>query len=385
MDEQRRKSLVIYKEESVYLILYFLFYVSLLVTSLYQYFAEFGSFLTLALSLLIIAAKIFRRQSIISNELIFLETMIIALTIINTIINGGGIGSVVNLISFTLGMIAFSDMSFSSGFLTINLAMNLIIWAFYTFIGSRNAYDNYLNGSSVLNSNTIGQIIMLTLIVSLLILKENEYLKTHKGALTIISILLSLIGIWGCNSAQARGSEIAIIIYFLLDNIPFLKIIINKISVLILGLIAISGAIFPYYYVWLYKNNITIDFAFSTKRFFSGRQRIWKPIIDTLSGSFEKLLFGVGSNGVTSAGVIENAHNWFLGTIFYFGIVVFILYFLFLILLVKNFKNANIVLLFVAIFINGFVETGAMYILSQMFVFLVVGIASTIKKNELMG
>lgn len=70
--------------------------------------------------------------------------------------------------------------------------------------------------------------------------------------------------------------------------------------------------------------------------------------------------------------------------IFYFGIIIFVLYFLLLILLVKSFNNANVVLFFVAIFINGFVETGAMYILTQMFTFLAVGIASTFaQKNRL--
>lgn len=309
MGEQKKKSLVIYKGEGIYLILYFLLYASLLATSLYQYFAKFGSFLTFGLSLFIIATKILRHQNQISNKLILLEAMLIALTVIDTVINGGGIGSAINLISFTLGLIAFSDADFSNGFLSINLVLNLIIGAFYTFVGARNAYDNYLSGESILNSNTIGQIIMLTLIVSLLILKENEYLKERKALLITISIILTLVGIWGCNSAQARGSEVAIVLYFLLENILFAKKFVNKFSTLILSIIAFLGAIFPYYYVWLYKNNINIDLAFSTKRFFSGRQRIWEPIINTLSENYRNLLLGVGSNGVTSAGTIVNAHN----------------------------------------------------------------------------
>lgn len=385
MEEQKRKALVIYKGEGIYLILYFLLYASLLVPSLYKYFAMFGPFLTFGLSFFIIVFKISKHQNQISNSLIFLELTIIALTVIDTVINGGGVGSVINLISFTFGLIAFSDATFSNGFIFINLIMNMLIWFYYTFIGSRNAYNNYLSGKSALNSNTVGQIIMLTLIVSLLVIKENEYLKKHKALLVFLSVLLTLLGIWGCNSAQARGSEVAILVYFLLDNIPFAKKFVNKFSTLILSVIAILGAAFPYYYVWLYKNNVTIDIAFSTKRFFSGRQRIWIPIINTLSENHRNFIFGVGSNGVTNSGIIENTHNWFLGTIFYFGIIVFVLYFLFIILLVKKFNNANIVLLFIAIFINGFVETGAMYILTQVFIYLIVGITSTFMQEEISG
>ena len=119
----------------------------------------------------------------------------------------------------------------------------------------------------------------------------------------------------------------------------------------ILSMLIVIGISIPIIYVYMYENNVDIKIPLISKSLYTGREILWKSMIDSLNENKMGYLIGLGSHNMTSIGVIKNLHNWYLGMIYLFGIPLTISYYVFLMLNFEKIKNVYIKISIVSVFL----------------------------------
>lgn len=235
------------------------------------------------------------------------------------------------------------------------------------FICSLSVWDDFLLGQEIDNPNAIAQ--SLALCYGILFIGINSFVKDKKirRSLYVLIFLLAVFGIYKCNS---RGALATIMIMPMIISFNKIKEFVKKHFIVIASIIAILGTSIPFLYVNLYQNSQKIDLSFmSEKDFYTGRERIWSVAIEELEDNENSYLLGLGTHNETVIGEITNFHNWYLGSIYYFGIPLTVAMFFYLLYCFNRIKNDDVKIFVLMVLIFGFFETSILWSQSQLFYF----------------
>lgn len=182
---------------------------------------------------------------------------------------------------------------------------------------------------------------------------------------------------------RSRTSLAALFLMALFDGILGKKIQISKkLAYVVYWGIIMVGILLPVGYVFLWENSTLKNVSILGKSIFTGRQYIWGNLFEYMRQNPRAIWIGTGYN--TDFYVMEtfNLHNSYMQIFAEFGIIVFIVYFLFLFyVLSKAYKSRRISenkekLLMMGFFllIVGYTETILVYGLALIFLVLSFGL-----------
>ncbi len=331
--------------------------------------------------LLIVVGLIINGKYIFGNKtnLIFLFFLMF-FAFCSLILNGGGIGSIINIFTSICGVLLFSDCDI--GKITKKLIFYIcIVLYILLFSMSFNSWKLYTSGIWEINPNSIGVALFLCYSVICLYIHKNKEKPNY-----IFFPFFTLITFYAIYLTNCRSALLGIIIFFIANFLPIIgKIVSDKRNIIFLLLI-IAGIIFPLVYIEMYKNNVNFSIPFIGKRMYTGREQLWMYMIESMKQTENGLLLGVGTNNVTGMGIISNVHNWYLSILYSFGIFAFTVYYLMFLNKIKKCTNEKVLITLLIIFLIGFVETAAMGAVCKTFIFVVFTMNSfTQIKNDKAG
>lgn len=221
--------------------------------------------------------------------------------------------------------------------------------------------------NSVLNSNTVGQVIaILTMIL--------YAIMCHFGVHKIYGYIILLGGIWGCINCQTRASTGALI--FFCGLVIFMRKIfkreqLKKYLLRIYTTIYWGGVLFPVILVYIFKNKPAIlGQDILGKGVYSGREKLWSELFDYIAGNKIRLLIGFGhySKFEYLADNASDIHSWFLRVLFLYGISGLVIFFMLYYSLLKRACNRSMtesrfvfIVAFISIFIICYFEISLGY------------------------
>lgn len=295
-----------------------------------------------------------------------LSLLLIVMMTVSALINSGSIGSVINNSIFLIGVLVFSNIKLDKVQYTFLMIMSALAWA-YSISLSFTVWGSFMSGYSVRNPNVVAMIIFFTQIIIL------QYLKKHDRHWLMSAIaILSFISIY---FTKSRTIMIADIFYLLIAYVPLLTRYFVRFRVFVGIVFMIFGSLFPAIYLDMYDNGIKVDISPSNeKMFYSGREVIWGDAIDALNTVEDGWLFGVGSHysATNNEQLIDDTHNWYMTVLYSFGLLVFLLYFLFYVFLVKREIDVDLVVLYLAFLIGGFTEAIGSIRVTQILFFICI-------------
>lgn len=366
------------KITNILLFLYcLLFILSIIISNFYKLYGTNNVFLILNF-LILITTFILNKNYIKFNFFTIITLIYLCIFIsFSFLFNLGGLGSLINLINFILGLFIFSNIKISH-FLYKFLTIGIILSFFINCIRSQNVYFEYLNGVSIMNPNTVAAFLLfLSMILDYLVMKRKK-IK--------LSIFLNFITIFCIFKCESRGSLFAYSVFLLLKYFKVFENIISKNRKKIFLIVLLIGAMFPLVYVLMYENNINFSIPFINKSLYTGRERLWGTMLEELENSKFGLLLGLGTNHQTSNGLISNYHNWYLGFLYTFGAPSLIIYFIILINNIMKIESNYILYAFISLFVFGLFESAALSPIIQMLIFLLLIFdrkeRMEVKKNE---
>lgn len=332
--------------------------VSFVVGDLFAFLSEYLSYL--AFFALIIICSLSRIK--LSNKHIAMTGLLILLLLISFIHSASGFGSYANIINILLIMLIAGNTRLSEKTQKAVSVISLLSF-FALFVQSFNVWQNYINGIETINPNIIAQ--FLTLYACIIYVAISKFIK-NKVAKNIIQIFLLVTTLVGASMCNSRTSILVIILMILFLRVSVIKDIILRSYKAVSIMLVLAGSIIPFLYVNMYNEGTEVDLLFSTdKRFYSGREKIWKYSIEELD-YYNGYLWGLGTHHETAIGEVSNFHNWYIGEIYYFGILVSIILFLFVTERLSTINSNEIKLLALSVFIFGFFETSLQWEFSQM-------------------
>lgn len=219
---------------------------------------------------------------------------------------------------------------------------------------------------------------------------NNKKNKAIEIALKIIFILTFVDIIWSGSRVALLSMLFIIVMYILIclnnKNIIFTKTIKKMLKILLIVIIVLQ-IIIPQIYIWLYKNYEnelnTWTYNLTGKYFFSGRQRVWSRIDETIQGNETW-----GTGDVDYKEQLQSPHNEFMNLYYCWGIFVSLLTFIYFYIIGKRcITNASnkmdliIILGFLANIICTMFET---YLYTaHFFIFNNLLVAYLLNKNKL--
>lgn len=312
-------------------------------------------------------------------QLIMFLFIFLSYGLLTLFITDGGIGSVLTpfysiLVFFVIKRTGISHKSLKM------LTVIMILLNLFLVINSPGYYAKwFFNRDEYINSNTIGMVLMYTAIYSSIFLRR---LKIKNAKLYII--IIYGLSIFGILNVQSRGSLLTLSSFIILDTFVSNKLWRNRrfvklFYVILLGL----GLSIPYIYTRMYNAGLQFDIPFTGKTLYTGREIIWNNFYHELSNNSMALIFGLGSNAELWSGRTLNLHNNYLGVIANFGVIGFVLYYVFWFsqiysLFKKNqIESYQISLLvgFFSILVNGFFEISTLWHVMFFFNFMFLGLA----------
>ena len=356
------------KRDQINNVLFYGYFGLFLISNIFESFLSIYTSLSLEINFIIILIFALNNKDLImrnsKNVLLFLFIMFIS--IFSLLFAQGGFGSFFNLFNFICGILVFQCLELTEKQYRFIKYFVLILFL-YNFYLSFSIWDNYVDGTNVFNPNSVGIFLFLCYVIL-----TNFYKKK------LVNIFLFIITIYAIYMTECRSALLAVIAFFLLKNFPFINRVIASKSSLILKCITVIGIIFPLIYVYLYQNNFNFTLPFTEKSLYTGREYLWNIMLQALMTEPTGFILGLGTNHVTPAGVvIGNYHNWYFGTLYTFGIIIFVLYFYYLIYNIAKIKKPNIVFAFIALFIIGFFETVGLWSTTQTYIYILLLIGNS--------
>jgi len=182
--------------------------------------------------------------------------------------------------------------------------------------------------SFTLNYNCLGSISLILIFFIFAVYKRNNslWLKSLFFFLLVFDILL-------CLSSQSRASLLAIIVFLVSYKLWNILICNKKLYYLCFFLIIVFNFLFIYLYSWDQNFLISIYndyiFQFTGKPLFTGRELLWKQIMDKIM-EYPFFGYGLGLSMTKLIGVNISEHNLFFATTIRLGLMgLFVLLFLF--------------------------------------------------------
>lgn len=364
---------MILKKEKINSILFYLYFCLFAISIILSTFSSIYSRFSVEITFVVVLILALNNKTDIlknsKNVLLFLSIIIISL--FSLIFTQGGLGSFFNLFNFICGILIFQNMKIGKKQYIFIKYLTLILYT-YNLILSFSIWERYLSGSNNgLNPNSVGIFLFLCFVIL------TTFFKSKK--LILFLFIISVIGIY---MTECRSALVAIIVYFIFKNFPIINKIIEKKLSIFLKIITIIGIIFPIIYVSLYKNGVDFTIPFLQKNLYTGREYLWNIMLNALQSEQYGYIFGLGTNYVTQIGIINNYHNWYLGTFYAFGAIIFFLYFAYLIYNVNMLKSPNVKFAFLAIFVIGFFENVGLWNTTQIYIFIFFLIANYKKEGN---
>lgn len=318
-------------------------------------------------SIILLFVLLFNYKTVMyKNKNFMLLVMMNLISLMSILITNGGVGSFFNLLNFSLGILIFNTIRINKqDYFILFLVVFLIFIRMFLF--SFDVWNDFLLGRALINPNGVAQNLFLSFCIIYSYLKCNT--KKISKIILIILLAVSTYGIYLCNS---RTILLSMIIYFLISYIPFLNKFLYKNIKVILTLLIIIGLVIPFLYVTMYEQNYNFVIPFSNKSLYTGREVLWGYMIKALNYNKIGYLLGLGTNYSTLMGIIDNYHSWYLGTLYTFGIFIYIIYFKYLINIISKTKKIEITYALVSIFIIGFFETAALWSNTQTYIFIII-------------
>lgn len=345
---------------------------------------ELSSSLILVLNFILLLILFITDRKILKNNsnIVLLICLTLIISLVSVIYNDSGIGSLLNLLNFFNGFLLFSNIKINVFYKKIIMLISFIL-LIYLFSISFNVWNDYLVRKNILNPNSVGVFILLS--YCLLDLYFNSKPNKSKSISLILKFAIIIISFIGILNSECRSALVGFFTYILINNLNLLKKFVNKNKNMILLILVVLGILFPIIYLNMYNNNVIFNLPFSDKSLYTGREALWDYMIDDLSTSPSKTLLGVGTNHMTGIGIINNFHNWYIGVLYSFGLISFVLYYSIIFKTINKSKNkkANIVL--ISIFIVGFFESTFLWTTFQAFLFMTLLISNglEVKNNEM--
>lgn len=317
--------------------------------------------------MLLLILLLVNRDKIIKKNKIFLFFLIMnCISLISVLFNDGGLGSFLNLLNFSLGILIFSQIKINEK--DYNMIIILIFLIFFKMIfTSSNIWKQYLTGNTTINPNTVAMNILLSFCIIFSYLKNDR--KKLIKAMSLVLIIPTMFAIYKCNS---RTVLLALIIYILSTFTPVINKFIDKHLQMILSILIIIGILIPFIYVAMYQKGYNFIIPFSTKSLYTGRERLWGYMLESLSENKLNYIFGLGTNNITKIGIINNYHSWYLGILYVFGIIIYFIYFQYLFKIISQINKKEISYALISVFIIGFFETAGLWSNVQIYIYLIL-------------
>lgn len=309
-------------------IIFFLNLITILVCINYNLYTLSNSYIGLIQAFLLFVLLIIEKKIKIYFILYILIVFILAF--IGITVNNGGIGSLIILFNFIAFTYISTYIKISKNFILFICFEYILLLFYWFFKGEPNNY----------NTNTIGLIGMFGFMYGIIFTKVvNSKIVSY----ILVPILFLVTFFLQKDIAQSRTSLICVLLFFSLVYFVPKKLLYNKaIYWTTITILTLGSLVWTKLYVYLYKINpdMYIDFYVTQKRFFSGRQLIWKEMYEALE---KNIFFGVGSSyKMTSFKDLFNMHNSILNFLVVYGVPIFILVILLIFYKYKKvFKNKD--------------------------------------------
>lgn len=348
---------------------FLLFFISIFLSQIYRYYlGAYPYFALIFVAFFILLKCRSKKYRLILNAESVLPILIMILSILSTIINGGGIGSIVTVFITVYGIKCFDKLHIPDFEIAILKIIVAVTWVVYTFYFAGNTWELYRSGNNEINPNTVATVAMLTCIILVYLIDDSEFFRLHKILSYCMPIILICFTFVACLETQSRGSIIALFAYIIFAKVPLLRKVAHKVTHIILLVLWIIGTLFPIYFTGMFERNVQIRIPLTNKPLYTGREHLWLDMLQALRSSKSSLIFGVGSN-YSSFYFAGNSHNWFFGYVFYFGILFSIIYFVYIIHYIHKINNIELNCFMICIFVQGFFESGLMFAVDQIFLF----------------
>ena len=287
-------------------------FLSILNNTFFSFFSSFALYVFFFTSVILIYLK----GSINKKVLVYFIFTAIYLCIC-TIINNGGIGSIITYITAIFVIYGFSDLRISND-VRNNIGIFLIFIMIFLAIKSIQYSEDWMfHRYNSINPNIMGLFTMYAYIYASSLVKIGKKIKF----MLILALILSLI------NYAARGVLISSIFFIVLGDLLLEKI--NKKMLLHLGFCIITiGIMFPILYLVLHENNMSLNLL--GKPLYTGREAIWINMFNAFSRDLWSIFLGLGSHVNLWEGMPLNVHNNYYAMIVNFGVLSLILYFCFL-------------------------------------------------------
>lgn len=317
---------------------------------------------------------LFRYKKVTTRYFVLL-CLVSAFSCIAIFANGGGYGSILVIINVTLMLYISTIASFSK-------STRMAMFAGYTLLG---IFWLLRSNIGLYNPNTIGLIALFCLVFfdqGLCDIKLPPLMRALLSLLFTLLIFVMLI-----EKSRSRASIAAIVFYLLATNFVPIKWLTNRyIYNTVFLLLTVGSLIWTQVLVYFYQNDISVSLFFSTKNFYTGRERIWSEVWPALKNSW---LFGIGTKYTLTSFPTFNLHNSMLNLLAAYGVLTAVPFVFFLYAIYKNLINrladhndrlAKIsIIAFATLLIHGFNE---LTLFSTMFLAPMVALLSRIEKHS---
>lgn len=304
-----------------------------------------GKYLMFMLFFVNIILFIFCKIEVKKSLYLYLIPLMIII-ILFSILSLSGIGSYLNLLNLILLIIVAQKVKLKKREYKLIVALSCIL-LLILFFKSIFVWKNFELNKEDINPNVLAQSIILSFGIVYTGIKQIRGEIKSKRILLVLNFM-AILAIYFCNCRTALVSIMIFIIIQLFENTT--RYVNNNIKK-ILSMLIVIGISIPIIYVYMYENNVDIKIPLISKSLYTGREILWKSMIDSLNENKMGYLIGLGSHNMTSIGVIKNLHNWYLGMIYLFGIPLTISYYVFLMLNFEKIKNVYIKISIVSVFL----------------------------------
>ena len=304
-----------------------------------------GKYLMFMLFFVNIILFIFCKIEVKKSLYLYLIPLMIII-ILFSILSLSGIGSYLNLLNLILLIIVAQKVKLKKREYKLIVALSCIL-LLILFFKSIFVWKNFELNKEDINPNVLAQSIILSFGIVYTGIKQIRGEIKSKRILLVLNFM-AILAIYFCNCRTALVSIMIFIITQLFENTT--RYVNNNIKK-ILSILIVIGISIPIIYVYMYENNVDIKIPLISKSLYTGREILWKSMIDSLNENKMGYLIGLGSHNMTSIGVIKNLHNWYLGMIYLFGIPLTISYYVFLMLNFEKIKNVYIKISIVSVFL----------------------------------
>lgn len=304
-----------------------------------------GKYLMFMLFFVNIILFIFCKIEVKKSLYLYLIPLMIII-ILFSILSLSGIGSYLNLLNLILLIIVAQKVKLKKREYKLIVALSCIL-LLILFFKSIFVWKNFELNKEDINPNVLAQSIILSFGIVYTGIKQIRGEIKSKRILLVLNFM-AILAIYFCNCRTALVSIMIFIITQLFENTT--RYVNNNIKK-ILSMLIVIGISIPIIYVYMYENNVDIKIPLISKSLYTGREILWKSMIDSLNENKMGYLIGLGSHNMTSIGVIKNLHNWYLGMIYLFGIPLTISYYVFLMLNFEKIKNVYIKISIVCVFL----------------------------------